>query len=467
MKIFSLAYPAVTLMLAGCASFTPDGGLAPVNELLGQRISQSVQRDAADTASRQAQLATLLAQPLSADNAVRIALLNNKALQAALAELGVSEADLIQAGTMPNPRFSFGRLSGDSGVEIDRAVLFDLGALLTMPMRKAIEERRFQQVQLQTALQVVRLATDTRRAYFDAVAARQTVAYMEQVGQATQASAELAQRMARAGNWSKLDEAREQVFHAEVTAQVLRADHNATAARESLVRLLGLSDEHSTLKLPERLPDLPSQVQPVTDIETKALAQRLDVQAAKLETEATAKNLGLIRSTRFVNVLEAGYQNKSATGSSIADGYQVELSLPLFDWGSARNRRAEAIYMRSLQRTASVAVQARSEVRESYSAYRANFTIAHRYHDQIVPLRKRVSEEVLLRYNGMLASVFELLTDARAQIISINATIEAQRDFWIAESELQFALHGGSRSGFVSSLREPAGKLPAADSGAH
>ena len=467
MKIFSLAYPAMALTLAGCASLTPDGGLTAVNDLLGPRISQTVQRDDADTASRQAQLAALLAQPLSVDNAVRIALRNNKMLQAALADLGVSEADLVQAGTMANPRFSFGRLSGDSGVEIDRAVLFNLGALLTMPMRKAIEERRFQQAQLQTALQVVRLATDTRRAYFAAVAARQTAAYMQQVEQATQASAELAQRMAKAGNWSKLDQAREQVFHAEVSAQVLRASHNATATRENLVRQMGLSDEHSALKLPERLPDLPAQVQPVSDMETTALAQRLDVQAAKLETEATAKNLGLTRSTRFVNVLEAGYQNKSASGQSRSDGYEVELSLPLFDWGSARNRRAEAIYMRSLQRTASVAVQARSEVRESYSAYQASFTIAHRYRDEIVPLRKRVSEEVLLRYNGMLASVFELLSDARAQIISINATIETQRDFWIAESELQFALHGGSRSGFVSSLREPAGKLPAADSGAH
>ena len=207
---------------------------------------------------------------------------------------------------------------------------------------------------------------------------------------------------------------------------------------------MGLSGEQATISLPDRLPALPEQPDTPADIENTAIARRLDVQAAKMETEYTARTLGLTRATRFVNVLEAGYQNKSANGEPRADGYEVELSLPLFDWGTARTRRAEAIYMRSMMRTADVAVQARSEVREYYAAYRTNFEVSRRYRDEIVPLRKRVSEEVLLRYNGMLVSVFELLTDARAQITSINAAIEAQRDFWIADTELNFAMHGGS-----------------------
>jgi outer membrane protein TolC len=297
---------------------------------------------------------------------------------------------------------------------------------------------------LQTALQVVRLAADTRRAYFQAVAAKQSLVYMRQAAQATEASAELAQRMASVGNWSKLDHAREQVFHVEVTAQLARAEHAAQASRERLVRLMGLSGVGAPIRLPERLPALPDQPEMPADIESAAIAQRLDVQIAKMETEYTARTLGLTRATRFVNVLEAGYQNKSETGESRADGYEVELSLPLFDWGTARTRRAEALYMRSLMRTADVAVQARSEVREHYSAYRTSFDVSRRYRDEIVPLRKRVSEEVLLRYNGMLVSVFELLADARAQIASINAAIDAQRDFWIADSELNFAMNGGS-----------------------
>ncbi len=432
---------ACSVVLAGCAGFSPDGGLDRVSSLTRDRAGVGVQRESAEG---KAQVSELLAADLTPDSAVQVALLNNQRLQAAFADLGVAEADLVQAGRLRNPGFSFGRLSNTDVTKTERAVLLDLAGLLTMPLRRAIEERRFSQTQLQTALQVVRLAADTRRAYFQAVAAKQSLMYMRQAAQATEASAELAQRMASVGNWSKLDHAREQVFHVEVTAQLARAEHAAQASRERLVRLMGLSGERAQIRLPERLPALPDQPEMPADIESAAIAQRLDVQIATMETEYTARTLGLTRATRFVNVLEAGYQNKSETGESRADGYEVELSLPLFDWGTARTRRAEAIYMRSLMRTADVAVQARSEVREHYSAYRTSFDVSRRYRDEIVPLRKRVSEEVLLRYNGMLVSVFELLADARAQIASINAAIDAQRDFWIADSELNFAMNGGS-----------------------
>ncbi len=436
--------PAAALLLAtlaGCASFSPDGGVARVGALSSERIGHAVEREGPQTPER---VAALLAEPLSADTAVQVALLNNKRLQVALAELGIAEADLVQAGLMRNPKFSFGRLSGDGNVEIDRSVLFDLGGLLTMPLRRAIEQQRFQGAQLQAALQVVRVAADTRRAWYQAVAAEQSLSYLRQAALAAEASAELGQRMAAVGNWSRLDEAREQVFHAEVGAQLLRAEHAAVAARERLLRLLGLPSSEPSLRLPDRLPPLPAQLQLPQQAEQVALAQRLDVQAAVLDTQFTARTLGLTRTTRFVNVLELGYQNSSKSGEARANGYEVELSLPLFDWGGARVRRAESTYLRALQRTADIAVQARSEVREGYSALRSQYDVARRYRDEIVPLRKKMSDEMLLRYNGMLASVFELLADARAQIASVNAAIDTQRDFWIADSELQFAIHGGS-----------------------
>jgi len=445
MKSQSMARASFMLAVAGvltaCAGFSPDGGLDRVSSLSRDRTGFGVQRESEEA---QAQVAQLLGGDLTPDGIVQIALLNNKRLQVALADLGVAEADLVQAGRLRNPRLSFARLSVSDATETERAVLFDLAGLLTMPLRRAIEERRFSQAQLQTALQVVRLATDTHRAYFQAVAANQTLSYMRQAAQATEASAELAKRMAGAGNWSKLDQAREQVFHVEVTAQLARAEQSAKASREKLIRLMGLSDDQEKISLPDRLPALPDMPDAPADIENIAIARRLDVQAAKMETEHTARTLGLTRATRFVNVLDAGYQNKRATGESGADGYEIELSLPSFDWGTARTRRAEDIYRRSMVRTADVAVQARSEVREYYAAYRTNFEVSRRYRDEIVPLRKRVSAEVLLRYNGMLVSVFELLTDARAQIASINAAIEAQRDFWIADVELNFAMYGGS-----------------------
>lgn len=438
----ALAACAALSLLAGCASFSPDGGLNRVNSLTRERIGHAVEAPASGTSSPR--VADLLARPLDADAAVQLALLNNRRLQAALAELGIAEADLVQAGRLRNPGVSFGRISGGGEAEFERSVMLDLGGLLTMPLRRAIEQQRFQGVQMQAALLVVRTAADTRRAWYQAVAAGQSLAFLAQAELAAEASAELAQRMAGAGNWSRLDEAREQVFHAEVAAQLTRARHQVAATRERLTRLMGLSGEQAGYRLPDRLPDLPATLQPPQDAERRALAQRLDVQVARLEAEFSARTLGLTRTTRFVNVLELGYQNRSERGAPRADGYEVELSLPLFDWGDARVRRAEAIYLRALQRTADIALQARSEVREGHSLLLTQYEVARRYRDEIVPLRKRMSDEMLLRYNGMLASVFELLADARAQIASVNAAIDAQRDYWIADSDLQLAIHGGS-----------------------
>jgi outer membrane protein TolC len=434
------------ILMTGCASFSADGGLDAVSANTKARTGDPVklQKSTADRDAARADLTKLLAEPLTADSAVRIALMNNQGLQAALADLGVAEADRVQAGRLRNPGFSFSRLHGADN-EINRGVMFDLAGLLTLPVRSDIETRRFEQAKLQAASDAVSLAAATRRAYFNAVAAQQTRQYMEQVKTSAEAGAELARRMAKAGNFSQLDAAREQAFYADATAQLARAEHKLIASREALTRLLGLWGTDTAFKLPERLPDLPQAPSDATDIEAQAMQQRLDVLMAKRDAEATASALGLTRATRFVNVLDAGYINKSQSGAPRSNGYEVSIELPLFDWGDAKQRKAESLYMASVSRVAESAIRARSQVREAYSAYRSRYDLAHHYRDEIVPLRKKISDEMLLRYNGMLVSVFELLADAREQANSVNAAIEAQRDYWLADTDLQMAINGGGK----------------------
>jgi len=437
---------AAALLLAGCASFSPDGGFGQVEQLTQQRSGQqpSYQRRSEDAGQAAARVAELLKQPLSADSAVQVALLNNRDLQARYAELGLAEADLVRAGRLANPRLGFGRLSGNGALEIDRAVMFDVLGLLTLPLAKQVAEHRFEQAQLQAAADTVGLASSARIAFFEAVAAEQLVGYFGQVKDAADASNELARRMVAAGNFSKLAQMREHAFYADATAQLARAQHQATAARERLARVLALGGEPSTFTLPGRLPDLPAAPAEPKDAEQTAMTRRLDVMMAKRDTAATAAALGLNQATRFVNVLHAGYQNKSASGEQRRMGYEIELELPLFDFGAARTAQAEASYMQALNRTAQVAINASSEVRESYSAYRTAYDLARHYRDEVVPLRKRISEENLLRYNGMLASVFDLLADSRDQIASVTAAVESLRDHWVAETQLQTALTAGS-----------------------
>ena len=455
------AIAAASFLLAGCASFSSDGGFGKVADLTRERTGQSApaQRTDADVQAARGRVVGLLKAPLTAEASVEIALLNNRGLQAKFGELGIAEADLVRSGRLKNPSFSFGRLGGGGNVEIERAVLFDVLGLLTMPLAREVGQRRFEQAQYQAAYDAVSLAADVRRAYFEAVAAQEMVKFFGQVKEAADLSNELAKRMLQAGNFNKITQMREQAFHADATAQLARARHQATADREKLTRLLGLSGDLLNFRLPERLPDLPKQPAEPINAEQAAMEMRLDVLMSKRSTQATARSLGLTQATRLVNVLELGLQNKSETGSPRANGYEIELELPLFDFGATRAARAEATYMQAVNRTAEVAVNARSEVREAYSAYRTAFDLAKHYRDEVVPLRKRISEENLLRYNGMLISVFELLADAREQVAGVTGYVQALRDFWVADTNLHTALTGRSPgAGGVS--------LPAASTGA-
>ncbi len=446
---------AASAFLAGCASFSPDGGFDQVSALTKERTGQGVMahRTDADAQAARSRVGELLKAPLTAESAVAIALLNNRGLQARLGELQIAESDLVRAGRLKNPSFSFGRMSGNGAVEIERAVLFDVLGLLTMPVATQVGQRRFEQAQLQAAYDAVTLAADTRRTYFDAVAAQELVKYFGQVKETADISNELARRMLKAGNFSKLTQMREQAFYADATAQLARATHQATAEREKLTRLLGLDGEQLKFRLPDRLPDLPRQTLQLQSAEQTAMDKRLDVLMAKRQTEATARSLDLTKATRLINVLEVGLHNKSESGASRANGYEIELELPLFDFGSTRAARAEATYMQAVNHTAEVAVNARSEVREAHSAYRTAFELARHYRDEVVPLRKQISEENLLRYNGMLISVFELLTDAREQVAGVTGYVQALRDFWVAETNLQTALTG--RSPGAASMSQP------------
>jgi outer membrane protein TolC len=439
-----VALASAMVFLAGCTTFSKDGGFNTVSTTASERLGKDavlVKTDAdRDAVAKRTQ--ELLSRPLSMDDAVQIALLNNRGLQASYGELGISEADLIQAGRLPNPGFSFSRTHGGNDLSINRTFTLGLLNVLTLPLATRIESRRFEQTKLLAADAMLKVAADARRAYVNAVAAEQAAAYAAQVKDSAEAGAELALRMQQAGNFSKLDYAREQAFYADAVAQLARTRQQSVSAREKLTRTMGLWGAGTQYTLPERLPDLPKNRPELNDLESFAMQNRLDIQAAKLQTQSVASSLGLTKATRFINALDVGYQNNFTTSDGHEQGYEISVEIPVFNWGGSKVARAEAIYMQSVNRVAETAINARSEVRESYSAYVTDYDIAKHYRDEVVPLRKTISDELLLRYNGMLASVFELLVDSRDQVGAVNSYIDALKDYWLAETDLQQAVGG-------------------------
>lgn len=461
-----MAVAMLPIGLGGCASMFADEGFSDVTAVAEKNIGKRPVwiKDEKDRAAANNRVTALLAEPLTADTAIEVALLNNRGVQASLAELGIAAADLAAASRPPNPGFTYSRAHRGGDIEIDRTLTGNILGILTTPITFMIEQRRFEQATWRASSDVLRFAFETKRAWYRAVAAQQIADYVAQTKDAAETQAVLAQRMAAVGNFPRLDYAREQIFYAETAAQLAHARLAATAAREKLARMLGLWGQSLAFKLPPRLPDLPAKPTEASDIEPTAIASRLDIRMAKAEIDGLSTSLGLAQATRFINVLEASYLRNTESNEPKQTGFEVHVEIPLFDFGAARVAKAEAIYMQAVNRLAEIAINARSEVRTAYAGYRTSYDLAKHYRDEIIPVRQGISEELLLRYNGMLISVFELLSNARDQIADVTAAIGAQRDFWLSDSELQAAMILGLDG--AQSVSQPlAGRSPASAGG--
>ena len=257
---------------------------------------------------------------------------------------------------------------------------------------------------------------------------------------------------------NKLDQAREEAFSAELATQLAAARQRAASERERLVRALGLED-YAALKLPRTLPPLPKAPRALAAVETEAIRRRVDLKIARIEVDTLAKTYGLTNATRFIDLLEvAGIsrtQRETGFAAGTGGGFEVDFQIPIFDFGEVRVRRAGEIYMAAVNWLSELAVNARSQAREAYRVYRSSYDVATRYRRDVLPLRKIIADEVMLRHGAMQIDVFALLTEARQRIAANIAAIEAQRDFWLASSELDAALAGGAAATSENAARAP------------
>jgi outer membrane protein TolC len=442
-----------TFALAGCAAFSPDGGMSVVADVTGQTIGRDVAfiRTGEDAERAQATIRRLLSRTLSADAAVQVALLNNKGLQAAYNVLALAETELVEQSLPPNPTFAVSRIAGNGASEIERQVVGDILALATLPLRSDIARERFRQAQLRAALETLRVAAEVQRAYFRSVAANDMVGLLTDAKATAESTAQLAKQLGETGSMNKLDQAREQVFYAEITADLATARQEAASSRERLARLMGLWDEGLDFRLPNRLPELPRRPRTLPGIEVDAVGHRIDLQIARMELVALAKSLNLAEATRFVTVLDLAGISKRTTESEAPPfserGFDVQFQIPVFDGGEVRVRQARETYNHAFNRLTEAAVNVRSEARDAYRVYRSAYDIASHFQREILPLRKIITEEMQLRFSSMQVDVFALLVEMRQRIASLRAAIDAKREFFLAQSDLKAAVNGGGRGG--------------------
>ena len=475
-----IATAAVVALLSGCASVSPDGLRSELAQHVGSRLpantalpapaSQADPQAAAQAQTiAQAQINAWLAQPLDADTAVRLAVLNNPGLQTQLAQLAAQDAERAKALTLLNPSLTLGRFTNAHEREIERQIGFSLVSLITLPWRARWQGWQMERNTLNTAQAVLLQAAQARRAWLNAVAARQTLAANERMHAAAAAGGELARRMAAVGNFSQMQQARELQTQHGAAAQLARARLAAQLAHEDLARTLGLwGPQAAALQLPEQLPALPQadQLQAGGDVEATALRERLDVRALRRDLDTTAERSGVARVGALFGDIGVTHSHNSSTDRASGHGehtrgWELELPLPLFDWGGAASASARAELDRSAAQLREAAMAARSDARSSWLRYRTAWDLAQQQRTEVLPTAQLLQDEAVLRYNGMFISVWDLLAQARATTHAVATATEAQRDFWLAEVDLQLAVQGASRSfGSVGDVAASSGMPP-------
>ena len=474
--IFSIAALAAPLLVSACVTTGEglDDPLAGFQTVSARTAAVTGKETVWAQSSQEARAlgervsALVRGKTIGPDMAVQVALLNNKGLQAAYAEIGMSSAELWQQSLPTNPTVSVGIMGINAGRTVETAVVGNILSLITRPRRMAVADARFRQAQLKAAEATLKLAADTRRAWIEAAAAWEKVGYLNRAQAAADAASALAEKLGQTGAFTKTGQAREHVFYAELAGQTAEARMQARMAKEALTRLMGLWGYDIDYQVPNALPSLPANPLARKDIEALALRNRVDLEIAKLELEALALSYGLTEATRYVSDLELmtgaeieQEEEGGETKTKVLVNAELEFVIPIFDSGRARMRKAELAYMQAANLLAERAVNVRSEARSAYDGYRSTLDIARHYRANVVPLRTTIEEESLLTYNGMITNTFELLADTRAKVNSIMLSLNAKRQFWLADVNLGTAVYGGGGSAPASGGDETA----AADDG--
>jgi cobalt-zinc-cadmium efflux system outer membrane protein len=434
---------ALAALLTGCATPQKQAGVDAVDALVTAQLRPGIEsptgeRDAVALASR---VDGLLAQPLTLERAVGVALLNNPRLLAEYAQLGVSRGDLIDASRLPNPRFGWLREHEDGASTYTRSLSQEFTAALLLPARKRISASEFARVQQAIAAAVIDLAADVEVAWFEALAAQQIAAMRAAVARAAELSAELAGRFHAAGNLPRLELLLEQAAASTAAIESRRAAAQERSARTGVATLLGVRSSVA-FELPSSLAAPPPGRYIEARLIARAARERLDLAAAIGERQMRADALGLAKSWRWLGSLELGVERESENGEVRVRGLEASIELPIFQQGQAAIARAEGELADADARLSELRLAIDNEVALAVERVEAQRLIAEDYRTLLLPQREAIVDGTQREVNFMFEGAFELLRVKQEQYAAYQEYIEAVRDYWIARAELRRAVGG-------------------------
>jgi cobalt-zinc-cadmium efflux system outer membrane protein len=443
----AIAPMALTTVLAisGCASGSPRKAQRELDQMIQNRSGLSLRsgENRSDLAVKETTRA-LLKEPLTAEAAVQLALLNNSALRAKLEEAGVAQADLVQAGLLENPRFHgawrFPSGGGADHTGQELGITESFMDILALPLRRKLADAQFEQAKFRLSHDLLGLTAEVKESFFDLQAEEQRLVLRRTTFETMDAAAKLWAGQRQAGNVSALDAAREQAAVEEARLDLKREEAETANERERLALLMGVQDM-AEWTISETLTNLPPADPDLKQLETTALTQRWDLAAARKEPLVLKEALRVNR-LGWISGLSVGIDSEKDLDGKFGIGPSVEWNVPLFDRQQASSAKIKAQSRQSDDSIEALESSIRYEVRKA----RTSLVVAHQaavaYRDTLLPLQENILNESLKHYNFMLLGVYQLLQVKRDELRTRGAYIDALKDYWTALTQLERAVGG-------------------------
>jgi len=418
-----------------------------VKERTGLVLRWQKDTEAREEATREVK--SLLKKALTRDRAIQIALLNNREFLAAFEDVGVSAADLREAGMWKNPGIDLSVRFPDrppSGTNWEESAVFDLLDLITLPLRKRVAKEQLAAAQLHVADEAINLIFEVKTEFYALQANEALTANRRSISEINAVALDLAQRQHQAGNITDLALAQHQATYNSTRLTLAEIENDGREHREKLNRLMALWGDDTAWWISGELPALPKADVPLRGLESLAIARRLDLAAAHAELAGVVRALGLTKSYRYIGALEFGLNTERESDRTNMTGPTLSLELPIFNQGQARIEKAQAELRRAERKLEGLAIGIRSEVRTLHDKLEGLRERARFYENEILPTRKAITAGMLLQYNGMLLGNYELFEARVEEWEAEHMAVEALRDYWLTRTELEKTVGGSLRS---------------------
>jgi cobalt-zinc-cadmium efflux system outer membrane protein len=450
--------------MAGCASLDARPAFHQVQRDVADRTGELVQWNTGsdEDAAVASKVRAMLAEELTLQQTVQIVLLNNRRLQGTYEQLGVAQANLVQAGLLKNPIFDaelkfLDNVSGTKAV-LEMAVIQDFMDIVMIPLRKRLAEAQLEATKAEVTAAVLDLASEVKVAFVSLQAAQQTLAMRKRILESTDASYDAAKRLHKAGNITDLALANERALYEQSKLAVASAETTVLEARERLNTLMGLWGDDTRWSVADGLPAVPDEDMDLSDLERRAVAASLGLTMLRSEMRVVASRTGIDAAELVVPELAAGaaaeYEGPEDKWNV---GPAVTIGIPIFDWGQARTAAGRHRLRRLWNEYTALAIEVRSATRAAKYRLRNARQQSEYYRRVVLPLAEQITAETQLQYNAMQLGVFQLLQAKQREIDTRRMYILAQRDYWIARTELEQILAGRMLRGTAVDVSPGAG----------